>query len=91
MRDRALAELLYGAGLRVSEAVGSTARRSTSTNGFVRCIGKGTKERVVPIGGAPPRRSPLPRPRAAASSTAGTGPSSSSTRGAARSPAPAPS
>jgi site-specific recombinase XerD len=50
LRDRALAELLYGAGLRVSEAVGLD-RASVDLEGrFVRCTGKGGKERVVPIG-----------------------------------------
>ena len=43
LRDRALIELLYGAGLRVSEAVSLDDR-------LVRCIGKGDKERIVPIG-----------------------------------------
>jgi integrase/recombinase XerD len=50
LRDRALVELLYGAGLRVSEAV-SLHRSSVDLDGrLVRCIGKGSKERVVPIG-----------------------------------------
>ena len=50
LRDRALAELLYGAGLRVSEAVG-LERGSVDLDGrFVRCTGKGGKERVVPLG-----------------------------------------
>ena len=50
LRDRALVELLYGAGLRVSEAV-SLHKSSVDLEGrLVRCIGKGSKERVVPIG-----------------------------------------
>ncbi|HYZ77361.1 MAG TPA: tyrosine recombinase [Gaiellaceae bacterium] len=50
LRDRALVELLYGAGLRVSEAV-SLERGGVDLDGrLVRCIGKGSKERVVPIG-----------------------------------------
>ncbi|MHB8643079.1 MAG: tyrosine recombinase [Gaiellaceae bacterium] len=50
LRDRALVELLYGAGLRVSEAV-SLDRASVSLDDrLVRCIGKGDKERIVPIG-----------------------------------------
>jgi integrase/recombinase XerD len=50
LRDRALAELLYGAGLRVSEAV-SLERGGVDLDGrIVRCTGKGGKERVVPIG-----------------------------------------
>jgi integrase/recombinase XerD len=50
LRDRALVELLYGAGLRVSEAV-SLDRASVQLEArLVRCTGKGDKERVVPIG-----------------------------------------
>jgi integrase/recombinase XerD len=50
LRDRALAELLYGAGLRVSEAV-LLERGGVDLEGrLVRCLGKGGKERVVPIG-----------------------------------------
>ncbi|HLX32926.1 MAG TPA: site-specific tyrosine recombinase XerD [Gaiellaceae bacterium] len=50
MRDRALVELLYGGGLRVSEAVSLDRRAVDLETRFVRCIGKGNKERVVPIG-----------------------------------------
>ena len=50
MRDRALVELLYGGGLRVSEATGLDKNSVDLENRFVRCIGKGNKERVVPIG-----------------------------------------
>jgi integrase/recombinase XerD len=50
MRDRAIAELLYGAGLRVSEAVSLDRQAVDLENKLVRCIGKGNKERVVPIG-----------------------------------------
>ncbi len=50
MRDRALVELLYGAGLRVSEALG-LARSSIDLDGrVVRVLGKGGKERIVPLG-----------------------------------------
>jgi len=50
LRDRALIELLYGAGLRVSEAVGLDRGRVDLENGVVRCLGKGDKERIVPLG-----------------------------------------
>ena len=50
LRDRALAELLYGAGLRVSEAVSLDRQSVDLENRLVRCVGKGNKERVVPVG-----------------------------------------
>lgn len=50
MRDRALVELLYGAGLRVSEAVGLERGSVDLEERLVRCLGKGRKERIVPIG-----------------------------------------
>jgi integrase/recombinase XerD len=49
-RDRALVELLYGAGLRVGEAVGLAKADVDLDNRIVRALGKGNKERVVPIG-----------------------------------------
>jgi integrase/recombinase XerD len=50
LRDRALVELLYGAGLRVSEAVGLDRAAIDLERRLVRTIGKGSKERIVPIG-----------------------------------------
>jgi integrase/recombinase XerD len=50
LRDRALVELLYGAGLRVSEAVGLEKQGVDLESRIVRCLGKGDKERIVPIG-----------------------------------------
>lgn len=49
-RDKALLEILYGCGLRVSEAVGLKISGLYFEDGFVRIIGKGNKERIVPLG-----------------------------------------
>jgi integrase/recombinase XerD len=50
LRDQALVELLYGAGLRVSEAVGLDKAGVDVENRLVRALGKGSKERIVPLG-----------------------------------------
>lgn len=51
IRDAAMVEVLYAAGLRVSELVGLDIRDVDLEVGSVRCIGKGSKERVVPLHG----------------------------------------
>ncbi len=50
LRDLALLELLYGTGLRVSEAVLLDLSHVNFEVGFIRCFGKGSKERLVPLG-----------------------------------------
>ncbi|MHB8417616.1 MAG: tyrosine recombinase XerC [Myxococcales bacterium] len=81
LRDRAAAELLYSSGLRVSELASLDLDRLDLDGGTVRVIGKGDKERVVPVGR--PALEALRRwlearaslPRAAASSALFVGPS----------------
>ena len=51
VRDRAILEILYGSGLRVSEACGLLISHVYAEEGFVRVVGKGDKERLVPMGG----------------------------------------
>jgi len=50
LRDRALFELLYATGLRVSELIQLQLENINSQAGFIIVIGKGSKERVVPVG-----------------------------------------
>ena len=50
LRDRAILEVLYGAGARISEAVGLDLDDVDLEHGSVRLFGKGSKERVVPLG-----------------------------------------
>jgi integrase/recombinase XerD len=50
IRDRAILETLYGAGLRISELVGLDVDDVDLEEGSVRVLGKGSKERVVPLG-----------------------------------------
>ena len=49
-RDRAILEVLYGCGLRISELVGLSLPDVDLEGGFLRAFGKGAKERVVPVG-----------------------------------------
>ncbi|OHE89013.1 MAG: recombinase XerD [Verrucomicrobia bacterium RIFCSPLOWO2_12_FULL_64_8] len=50
LRDRAILEMFYASGLRVSELAGLTLQQVDLDHGFVRVFGKGSKERVVPVG-----------------------------------------
>ena len=52
IRDRALLEMLYGSGLRVSELIGLRQARMDFSRETVRVMGKGGKERIVPLSGA---------------------------------------
>lgn len=50
LRDRAMLELLYATGMRVSEIVNLKKGDVNFEGGFIRCTGKGSKERIVPVG-----------------------------------------
>jgi integrase/recombinase XerD len=50
LRDRALLELLYASGLRISEALGLDRQDLSLEGAFVRVVGKGDRERIVPVG-----------------------------------------
>ena len=50
LRDRALVEVLYATGLRVSELVGLRLTDVRAAQGYVQCQGKGSKQRIVPLG-----------------------------------------
>jgi integrase/recombinase XerD len=50
LRDRAMLELFYSSGLRISELSGLSLQQVDLEHGFVRVFGKGSKERVVPLG-----------------------------------------
>ncbi|MGE5308430.1 MAG: site-specific tyrosine recombinase XerD [Deltaproteobacteria bacterium] len=50
IRDRAILETLYATGMRVSEAAGLLKDNANLDVGFIRCVGKGNKERIVPLG-----------------------------------------
>ena len=50
VRDRAMLEMLYAAGLRISELLSLKVTDISMRNGFVRVFGKGSKERLVPVG-----------------------------------------
>lgn len=50
LRDKAILEFMYATGMRVSEAVAVKMSEINSEIGYVRCMGKGNKERIIPVG-----------------------------------------
>jgi len=51
-RDKAILELLYATGMRVSELIGVTLDNINLDVGYLRCLGKGQRERIIPVGRA---------------------------------------
>ncbi|MGI6453377.1 MAG: site-specific tyrosine recombinase XerD [Syntrophomonadaceae bacterium] len=49
IRDRTMLELLYGTGIRISELISLQVEDINLTVGFLRCLGKGRKERIIPV------------------------------------------